>query len=637
MILDDIGGPQDLAQLSSEELVDLARELRETIVATVSSNGGHLGSNLGIVEATIALHRSFDSPSDILLFDVGHQAYVHKLLTGRGKGFATLRTKGGISGYPNRAESPHDWIENSHASTALSYAYGIAAGLSLGYQPSAGFEPESQRRVVAVVGDGALTGGLAYEALNNIGHRSLPIIIVWNDNGRSYAPTISRLSSSLTKLRLHPSYLQARSRVKHVITELPKVGPRAASSLANLSSAVRDAIEPRVFFESLGIRYVGPIDGHDIDVLEYAFAGAREWGGPIVVHILTQKGRGYAPAEEDEIQCMHDLKVPQALNSIDGSEPVSYTEVFSKEVLAAGEEDPSITVVTAAMGGPTGLLPFQERFPDRFFDVGIAEQHAVTAAAGMALAGLHPVVAVYSTFLTRAFDQVVYDVGLHRAGVTFVIDRAGITGDDGPSHHGVLDMVEMLAVPGMSVFAPSSADELSVQFATALALVGPAALRFPKTPGPKRVRGGIGEGMHARRVRAGDGSCVIIGVGKMLVPAVVAADLLEEDGIDCTVIDPRVIRPLDSEIIRWCDEAELVVTVEDGIVHGGAGHYIASVLRREGSKARYVHLGIPTEFLSHGRVDQILTEIGLDGLGVAKVVREYMQLAAGAPPQGEVL
>jgi len=637
MILDDIDGPQDLARLSSHELAELADELREALVATVSSTGGHLGSNLGIVEATIALHRSFNSPSDIFLFDVGHQAYVHKLLTGRGKSFATLRTKGGISGYPNRSESSHDWIENSHASTALSYAYGIAAGLALGHQPAAGFGSAVERRVVAVVGDGALTGGLAYEALNNIGHRSLPIIIIWNDNGRSYAPTISRLSSSLTKLRLHPSYMQARTRVKQMITELPKVGPRAVSSLANLSSAVRDAIEPRVFFESLGIRYAGPIDGHDIDVLEYAFAGAREWGGPIVVHILTQKGRGYAPAEEDEIQCMHDLKVPQALNSIDGSEPVSYTEVFSQKVLAAGEQDSAIAVVTAAMGGPTGLLPFQERFPDRFFDVGIAEQHAVTAAAGMALAGLHPVVAIYSTFLTRAFDQVVYDVGLHRVGVTFVIDRAGITGDDGPSHHGVLDLVEMLAVPEMTVFAPSSADELSAQFDVALGLSGPSAIRFPKTPGPRRVRGGVGGGMNARKVREGDGSCVIIGVGKMLVPAVVAADLLDEDSIDCTVIDPRVVRPLDPEVIRWCEEAELVVTVEDGLVHGGAGQYITSVLDQGGIKARCIHLGIPTEFLGHGRVDQILTDIGLDGLGVAKVVREHMQLAAGTPPQGEVL
>ncbi|MHB8189303.1 MAG: 1-deoxy-D-xylulose-5-phosphate synthase [Ferrimicrobium sp.] len=632
MDLSSLQGPDDLTGLSYAELEDLAVQIRKRILASVTVNGGHLGSNLGAVEATLAIHRVFDSPHDVILFDTGHQSYVHKMLTGRAAQFSSLRTSGGISGYPSRAESPHDWIENSHASTALSYAYGIAASLSLGYEPLVGRGGPSPRRVVAVVGDGALTGGMAYEALNNIGHRRLPIVIVWNDNGRSYAPTVSRLSTSLTKLRLNPSYMQARNRIKHVITELPKVGTLAAISLANISTALRETIEPRVFFEALGIRYAGPIDGHDIAEMEYAFSGAREWDGPIVVHVLTQKGRGYGPAEDDDIQCMHDLKVPQALNAIEGAVPISYTEVFSKEVVELGRSDPSIVVLTAAMGGPTGLLEFQEEFPERFFDVGIAEQHAVTAAAGMAMAGLKPVVAIYSTFLTRAFDQVNLDVGLHGLPVTFVLDRAGMTGDDGPSHHGVLDLVEMLAVPGMTIFAPSCTDELAIQLREALAVAGPASIRFPKTPGPARVRGEVGSGMSAHLVREGTGETVIIGIGKMVVPSLMAADLLKVEGIDCSVIDPRVIRPLDDQLALWCQSARVVVTVEDGLIHGGAGMYIALQLREAGVEAEVIHLGLPTQYIPHGRPDQILTDFGLDGLGIASAVRSRISEASSSNP-----
>jgi len=621
MELENINGPGDLADLSTVELEDLAGQIRERIVGTVSKNGGHLGSNLGSVEITLALHRSFDSPRDVILFDTGHQAYPHKLLTGRNKDFDTLRRRGGISGYPNRSESEHDWIENSHASTALSYAYGMAAafGVDTG-DPSA----LPLRRVVAVVGDGALTGGMAYEALNNIGHRRLPIIIIWNDNGRSYAPTISRLSSSLTKLRLNPSYIQARNRIKQVITELPKVGNRAVSSLANMTSALREAIEPRVFFEALGVRYTGPIDGHDIAELEYALAGAREWNGPIVVHVLTQKGKGYPPAEDDELQCLHDLKVPQVFSDVEGGPPVSYTETFSNELVRIGRENPSVVVLTAAMGGPTGLLPFAEMFPGRYFDVGIAEQHAVTSAAGMAMAGLHPVVAIYSTFMSRAFDQINLDVGLHGLPVTFVMDRAGVTGDDGPSHHGILDLVQMLSVADMTVFAPSSVEELRVQLNTAIAIEGPSSLRFSKTLAPRTVRGGVGVGMEARVVREGSDTLVVVGIGKMLVPALLAADLLDSDGRDVTVIDPRVIRPCPPAMIERLASADRVVTIEDGLVQGGAGAFIAQAVHAVNPRVMFANLGIPAQYLPHGNADELLTELGLDGLGIARAIRAFL-------------
>ncbi|MHB1733039.1 MAG: 1-deoxy-D-xylulose-5-phosphate synthase [Ferrimicrobium acidiphilum] len=621
MELENVKGPSDLAELSIAELEDLASQLRHRIVGTVSKNGGHLGSNLGSVEITLALHRSFDSPRDVILFDTGHQAYPHKLLTGRNADFDSLRRRGGISGYPNRSESEHDWIENSHASTALSYAYGMAAAFQLGADDPAALP---LRRVVAVVGDGALTGGMAYEALNNIGHRRLPIIIIWNDNGRSYAPTISRLSSSLTKLRLNPSYIQARNRIKQVITDLPKVGNRAVSSLANMTSALREAIEPRVFFEALGVRYTGPIDGHDISELEYALAGAKEWNGPIVIHVLTQKGKGYPPAEDDELQCLHDLKVPQVFSDVEGGPPLSYTQTFSTELVRIGRENPSVVVLTAAMGGPTGLLPFEEAFPHRYFDVGIAEQHAVTSAAGMAMAGLHPVVAIYSTFMSRAFDQVNLDVGLHNLGVTFVMDRAGITGDDGPSHHGILDLVQMLSVANMTVFVPSSVEELRVQLRSAIAIEGPSSLRFSKTLAPRMVRGGVGEGMHARVVREGSSRQVVVGIGKMLVPALLAADLLEADGCDCTVVDPRVIRPCPLELVERLGAAVQVITVEDGLIHGGAGEYLAQIVHEINPHVAFCHLGVPSEYLPHGNADALLTELGLDGLGIAGSIRAFL-------------
>ena len=451
---------------------------------------------------------------------------------------------GGMSGYPNRAESEHDWIENSHASTGLSYAHGIASGFEL-----RGIDGE--RKVVAVVGDGALTGGMAYEALNNLGHSRRRVVIVLNDNGRSYAPTVSQLSQSLTTLRLNPTYTAARERLRLRLRELPALGELAYSGVHSVTSALRDMVAPHTFFEALGVRYAGPIDGHDIEHMEQAFTHAAEWDGPIVVHVLTQKGRGYAPAEEDDIQRLHDVKAtkPMALENTvgnsagrgvggsatsdgggiasPGSTPegaideysqraATYTDAFSRALLAAAEEDPRVVALTAAMPGPTGLLAFQARFPDRFFDVGIAEQHGATSAAGMAMAGLRPVVAVYSTFWSRSFDQANLDVGLHGCPVVFVLDRAGITGDDGPSHHGILDLALALSIPGMTVFTPSSAEEVEPMLRTALELPGPSTIRVPKTV-PRHVDpGDVGSGLEARQLRAGDGSLCLIGVGKMV-------------------------------------------------------------------------------------------------------------------------
>ena len=429
------------------------------------------------------------------------------MVTGRRDEFTRLRQEGGLSGYPNRTESEHDWVENSHASTILSYAHGLASAFEL---------QDQDRRVVAVVGDGALTGGMAYEALNNLGHSGTPVIIVLNDNGRSYSPTVSRLSLSLTHLRLHPSYVHARQRIKHLIRELPGVGDLALSGVHGFTSALREVVTPHTFFEALGIRYAGPIDGHDIAGVEQALANAGQWPGPIVVHVLTQKGRGYAPAEEDDIQRLHDFK---SAPSVDPGRPRGRHEsarhpagdhlhrCLHPLTARQAESDSRIVALTAAMAGPTGLLPFEARFPERFIDVGIAEQHAVMAAAGLAMAGMRPVVAVYSTFFSRAFDQANLDVGLHRLPVVMVLDRAGITGDDGPSHHGVLDMALALSIPGMTVFAPSSAPEVEVMLAEALTLDGPSVIRFPKTPAPWVERDSVGSGLQARRTRKGDGWC----------------------------------------------------------------------------------------------------------------------------------
>ena len=631
MILERIDSPADLRALSPEDLAILAAEIREFIVNSVTATGGHLGSNLGAVELTLALHRTFDSPRDVLLWDTGHQAYVHKLVTGRRDQFGHLRQAGGLSGYPNRTESEHDWVENSHASTILSYAHGLAGAFAL---------QDQDRRVVA------LTGGMAYEALNNIGHSGMPVLIVLNDNGRSYAPTVSRLSVSLTHLRLNPTYVHARQRIRHLIREIPGVGELAYSGVHGLTSAVREVVTPHTFFEALGVRYAGPIDGHDIAEVEQALANASEWDGPILIHVVTQKGRGYAPAEEDDIQRLHDVKVKAATppdtvapgtGVAAAIPPVTYTDAFTRSLLEHAEADPSIVAITAAMPGPTGLLPFEARFPDRFHDVGIAEQHAVTMAAGMSMGGLHPVVAVYSTFFSRAFDQANLDVGLHRCPVVFVLDRAGITGDDGPSHHGVLDMVLALTIPGMTVFAPSSAPEVGAMLDEALLLDGPAVIRFPKTPAPVVAGGAVGTGLKARRLRQGDGSVCILAVGKMVSVAVEAAEKLETEGIEVTVWDVRVVSPPDPAMLADAARHRQVITAEDGLRQGGAGMFLADAMRSavvDGTDAGgdllamdvppVTVLGIDRVYIPQDKPDRILARFGLDTPGLVRTVHQVM-------------
>jgi len=623
VLLETISGPDDLRKLDADELAMLAAEIRAFIVRSVAVTGGHLGSNLGAVELTLAVHRVFNSPRDVILWDTGHQAYVHKIVTGRRDGFATLRQGGGLSGYPSRAESPHDWVENSHASTILSYAHGISAGIQRSSTPD--------RKTVAIIGDGSMTGGMAYEGLNNLGHSESRVVVVLNDNGRSYAPTASRLSESLSRLRLHPGLKSMRSRVEDLLKEVPAVGGLAYSSLQGVYSAIREVIEPPAFFESLGVRYVGPIDGHDIVGMEQALRQAAEFERPIVVHVLTQKGRGYAPAEDDDEKCLHDAPVFDPATGPPEWVPTGYTQAFNEAMLEIGEAFPQVVAITAAMPGPTGLLPFQARWPERFFDVGIAEQTAVTSAAGMAMAGLRPVVAVYSTFFSRAFDQANLDVGLHGLPVVFALDRAGITGPDGPSHHGLLDMALCLKIPGMTVFAPSSIQELRVMLRSAIELQGPAAVRYPRGTGRDVPADQVGSGLSARRVLGGDGEVCILAVGKVVEAAEEAAAILADDGIRATVWDVRVVRPLDSFMLADAANHRLVVTVEDGIRVGGAGSFVADAIAdlqesRQGPPV--LVLGTPPSYIAHGDQATILAQLGLDGAGIAAATAKALHGAS---------
>jgi 1-deoxy-D-xylulose-5-phosphate synthase len=626
MLLDSIHDPADLRGLTYPELHELAGEIRDFIVQAVSETGGHLGSNLGAVELTLALHRVFDSPHDAILWDTGHQAYVHKIVTGRRTGFGELRQAGGLSGYPSREESKHDFVENSHASTILSYAYGLAAARDVG--------ANNHRHVVAVIGDGSMTGGMAYEALNNLGHSGRRVIVILNDNGRSYAPTVSRLSDSLTRVRLNPVYMRRQRRLEETLSRLPLVGRQAEKGVEAMKAAIREYFEPTAFFEALGVRYVGPVDGHDLEVLEQALSNAVEFDEPIVLHVLTQKGRGYSPAEDDDEKHLHDAPVFDPATGPPKALPTGYTQAFAEAIIKEADADHRVVAITAAMPGPTGLLPFQDRFPDRFFDVGIAEQHAVTGAAGMAMGGLKPVVAIYSTFLNRAWDQVVYDVALHRLPVVFCLDRAGITGDDGPSHHGIYDLALLTKVPGMTVLAPSSAQELQVMLHDALELCsdGPVVLRYPKGAARQVPHHEVGSGLGARLVRRGSGDACILALGKLVGAAEKAAATLAEQGIDVTVWDVRCAKPLDADMIADAAGHRLVVTAEDGIRDGGVGMHIADVIEQQAGDHPAPHvevLGVPLRFIPHGKPDRILAALGLDVAGLARTTRDALAALPG--------
>ncbi|MCU1359863.1 MAG: dxs [Ilumatobacteraceae bacterium] len=643
MTLHEIREPADLRSRSYPELYDIAGEIRDFIVQAVSEHAGHLGSNLGVVELTMALHRVFDSPTDAILWDTGHQAYVHKIVTGRQAGFEQLRKAGGLSGYPNREESPHDIIENSHASTVLSYAYGLAVARDAGADP--------HRHIVAVIGDGAMTGGMAYEALNNLGHSEQRVIIVLNDNGRSYAPTISNLTAAaptaiersmadhpslpsritdklahgLTNIRLNPVYVRRQRRIEGFLRDLPYVGPHAEKSVEAFKAAVREFLQPPSFFEALGVRYVGPVDGHSFEDLEESLRNAVELSaeGPIVVHVLTQKGRGYPPAEDDDEKHLHDAPVFDPAVGPPPAVPTGYTQAFADAIIKEADADSRVVAITAAMPGPTGLLPFQTRFPDRFFDVGIAEQHAVTGAAGMAMGGLRPVVAIYSTFLNRAWDQVVYDVALHRLPVIFCLDRAGITGPDGASHHGVYDMALLCKVPGMRVLAPSSAQELQVMLHDAMTLAdeGPVAIRYPRGTAHNVGEHEVGSGLHARLLRQGDGSVCIMAIGKMVIAAEKAAAQLAESGIDVTLWDVRSCTPLDLDMIADAALHTAILTCEDGVRDGGVGMTIADRVHALQPEGVSLSLGIPSRFIPQGNAERIMAAIGLDADGIVAAVR----------------
>ena len=654
MHLAKLTSPADLRALGPAQLDELCAEIRHFVVQAVSRTGGHLGSNLGAVELSVALHRVFESPRDVIIWDTGHQAYVHKLITGRKDGFERLRQRHGLSGYPSAQESDHDIVENSHASTSLSWASGLATGFQL-----TGHE---HRRVVAVIGDGSMTGGMAFEALNNLGHYAQRALIVLNDNGRSYAPTVSRLSTVMSRLRQSPHYVQGRRAVDHLLERVP-LGDGVRRSLDSAAAAMREMWEPPAFFETLGVRYVGPVDGHDIPAMESAFRDAASYvNGPIVVHVVTQKGRGYAPAEHDTEKHLHDIGLfdpatggapplstdvgPPANHAVapadpdadseaaEPAEPVvrDYTAVFTETLIAAARRDRDIVAITAAMPGSTGLLPFQREFPDRFYDVGIAEQHALTSAAGMARAGLRPVVAVYSTFLARAFDQALYDIGLHRLPVILCVDRAGVTGPDGASHHGLYDIAMFSRVPGMTVFAPSSPDELPIAFAQALEITdGPAAIRWPRGKGPvdatvrqPDVVAGATR-LQARQHRSGPDAC-ILAAGQTFNAAVEAAELLGAEGIAVSLWDPRILKPLDRAMVLDAAAHPLVVTVEDGVRIGGFGSLVSDALHQLDAPTvpRIAQLGTPDAYLPHGTAQELHAELGLDAKGIAAAVTKTL-------------
>ncbi|MFE6287790.1 1-deoxy-D-xylulose-5-phosphate synthase [Streptomyces sp. NPDC057877] len=614
-LLTRIRGPRDLDRLTPEELDQLAEEIRTFLVDSVSKTGGHLGPNLGVVELTIALHRVFDSPADRVLWDTGHQAYVHKLLTGR-QDFSRLRGKGGLSGYPSRAESEHDVIENSHASTVLGWADGLAKANQL---------LKRDQHVVAVIGDGALTGGMAWEALNNIAEaKDRPLVIVVNDNERSYAPTIGGLANHLATLRTTDGYERFLARTKELLDRTPVVGKPLYETLHGAKKGLKDFIAPQGMFEDLGLKYVGPIDGHDIEALESALTRAKRFNGPVIVHCLTEKGRGYEPAEQDEADRFHGIGPihPDTGLPIKAA-AASWTSVFGDEMVRLGREREDIVAITAAMLQPVGLKKFADAFPDRIYDVGIAEQHAAVSAAGLATGGLHPVFAVYATFLNRAFDQVLMDVALHKCGVTFVLDRAGVTGDDGASHNGMWDMSMLQVVPGLRIAAPRDAEQLRTQLREAVQVDdAPTVVRYskgvvgPAVPAVRRIGG-----MDVLRESGTDHPDVLlVSIGALAPMCLEIASLLDKQGISTTVVDPRWAKPVDEAMAPLAERHRVVVTVEDNSRVGGVGSAISQALRDAGVDVPLRDFGIPPRFLDHASRTQVMTEIGLTAPDIARQV-----------------
>jgi 1-deoxy-D-xylulose-5-phosphate synthase len=615
-ILDSVNGPEDLKSLTHKQLLELAQEIRDFLISKVAKTGGHLGPNLGVVETTIAIHKVFDSPNDSIVFDTGHQSYVHKILTGR-KDFDTLRQKDGLAGYPQRSESVHDIVESSHASSSLSWADGIAKAYKLTEQ--------NDRYVIAVVGDGALTGGMTWEALNNISDdNDRKLVIVVNDNGRSYAPTIGGLARYLNGIRTEKFYRRLYRLSKKVFFKFGTIGRMAYSTLRGAGKGLLGSFAPKGMFPNLDLKYIGPVDGHDLHAMEAALKQAKKYANPVIVHAITQKGKGYDPAVSDEADQFHAVGQidPDTGVSIESSGKKSWTSVFADELVSIADNNKSVVGITAAMLIPVGMHKFAAKYPDRVFDVGIAEQHAVTSSAGMAFGGLHPVVAVYATFMNRAFDQVLMDVALHKAGVTFVLDRAGVTGPDGASHHGMWDLAMLQIVPGIRIASPRDEARLREQLTEAVAISdAPTVIRFSKgtvaneLPAIRRLEDGV-DVLHESSAK----DVLILTVGAMAETGVQVAKMLSDQGIGSTVVDPRWVIPVPKSIVKMAADHRLVVTIEDGIRVGGIGTRVRQDLRAAQIDTALSEIGLPDEFLEHASRNEILERVGLTAQSISREI-----------------
>ncbi|MBA2698751.1 MAG: 1-deoxy-D-xylulose-5-phosphate synthase [Nocardioidaceae bacterium] len=624
-LLDQISGPCDVRDLDEHQLTELAAEIRTFLVDKVSKTGGHLGPNLGVVELTMAIHRVFDSPHDRIVFDTGHQSYVHKILTGRRDGFATLRQQGGMSGYPSQAESAHDIVENSHASTSLSYADGLAKAYVVRGE---------DRHVVAVVGDGALTGGMTWEALNNIAaaHDSKLVIVV-NDNGRSYSPTVGGLADHLSGLRTDPRYERVLDEVRTKLARTKLVGPPLYDALHAIKKGLKDALAPQGMFEDLGLKYVGPVDGHDLGALEQALSQAKNFNGPVIVHAITTKGLGYPPAEQHVEDNLHSLggAFDPETGELLASAATIWTDVFREELVQLGAERDDIVAVTAAMLHPTGLYGFAAAYPERTFDVGIAEQHAVTSAAGMAMAGLHPVVAIYATFLNRAFDQVLMDAALHHCGITLFLDRAGVTGEDGPSHNGMWDMSILQVVPGLRLAAPRDGARLREQLRQAAAVDDAVTvLRVPKGAVQPDLEAIERVGSYDVMAQAGNRDVLIVAVGPMVATCLDVAQRLGAQGIGVTVVDPLWVKPVETDLVELARAHRLVVSVEENGRVGGCGSVLCQALADAEVTLPTMVFGIPQQFLDHAKRPVILDEVGLTAQPLAREITARVAALDGA-------